>query len=206
MNLRLPDHVKTVTVSGLHSNIGKTLLSERLLSFMTGTAAIKMTTSDLETFITDAADKIMVPGKDTWRLKRSGAEKVVWITAAENDTLDAFNLSMALVGGYDQLLIEGNSILKYLTPDLSFFICDERVLADGRMKPSRLTALKKAKVIIYNFRNDATGADTADQVRCFCAGCNPDAEYHVMNLMSADVSAKMLHSILERYHLSVCAW
>jgi dethiobiotin synthetase len=66
--INLPEHIKTITVSGLHSNIGKTLLSQYLLGLLENTAAIKITTTDFETFITDKEDVIMVKGKDTWRL------------------------------------------------------------------------------------------------------------------------------------------
>ena len=75
--INLPVNIKTISVSGLHSNIGKTLLSQHLLGLLKKTAAIKITTTDFETFITDKEDVIMVEGKDTWRLKKGGASKVV---------------------------------------------------------------------------------------------------------------------------------
>jgi len=197
----IPDHFKIVTVSGLHSNIGKTLLSERLLSMLAHAAAIKMTTSDFKTFVTDAANKIMVRGKDTWRLKQSGAEKVVWVMAEEKDTLDAFKQSLTLVAGHEQLLVEGNSILEYIDPLLSFFICDDRVLNAGRVKPSRKTALKKAHVVVYNLRAGSPGR--VEDVRAFCKAMNPDADFYSMNLTAADICRKILTPVLEQYSLVV---
>ena len=134
--INLPKNIKTITVSGFHSNIGKTLLSQHLLGLLKNTAAIKMTTTDFETFITDKEDVIMVKGKDTWRLKNSGASKVVWINSTEQNTLDSFKTSLRLVANYRIILIEGNSILKYLNPDLSFFICDAKILGYANVKPS----------------------------------------------------------------------
>ena len=192
---------KTITVSGLHSNIGKTLLSEHLLSLSENTAAIKMTTTDFDTFITDKEDTIMVEGKDTWRLKKSGASKVIWINSTEDHTLDSFETSLGLIGNYKKVLIEGNSILKYVTPDLSFFICDSKILDYENVKPSRKLALNKADIIINNIRGGTI--DTREQllIEEFCTSINSNAIYINLDLKQTRESTDTLKTLLDRYNL-----
>ena len=55
----------------------------------------------------------MVEGKDTLRLKKGGASKVVWINSTEENALGSFNTSLNLVADYHIILIEGNSILNF---------------------------------------------------------------------------------------------
>ncbi len=200
--IKIPQNIKTVTVSGLHSNIGKTLLSQYLLELLENAAALKMTTSDDKTFITDSNDIIMVEGKDTFRLKMSGAGKVVWISSTEENTLDSFNESLSLVSSYKKLLIEGNSILKYLDPDLSFFICDRRILGTGQIKPSRIIALKKSDFIINNLREETINRKENLQIAEFCSGHNKTAEFINLDLMKKDNALSKLEKILAQYDLS----
>ena len=49
------------------------------------------------------------------------------------------------------VLIEGNSILTYIDPDLAFFVYG----GVQTLKPSRLYALQKAGVIINNLRDES---------------------------------------------------
>jgi len=199
--INLPENIKTITVSGLHSNIGKTLLSQHLLGLLENTAAIKMTTNDFETFITDKKDVIMVKGKDTWRLKVSGASKVVWIKSTEANTLDSFKKSLSLVLDYQKVLIEGNSILKYLNPDLSFFICDAKILDYENVKPSRKLALSKTNIIINNLREGFINSKINSQIKKFCANINSKAEFINLDLKQAQETTRTLKTSLNRYNL-----
>jgi hypothetical protein len=199
--IKLPEHIKTITVSGLYSNIGKTLLSQYLLGLLKNTAAIKITTTDFETFITDKEDVIMVEGKDTWRLKNGGASKVVWINSTEQDTLDSFKTSLSLVADYPIILIEGNSILKYLKPDLSFFICDAKILDYTNVKPSRKLALSKTDIIINNLREGFIDYQENSQVKEFCASINSKAEFINLDLKQSQETTGTFKALLNRYNL-----
>lgn len=199
--ITLPKNIKTITVSGLHSNIGKTLLSQHLLSRMKNTAAIKMTTTDFETFITDKEDTIMVAGKDTWRMRKSGASKVVWINSTEENTLESFNTSLSLVVDYQKILIEGNSILKYLTPDLSFFICDAKILDYENVKPSRKLALNKTDIIINNIREGIINKRENILIKEFCTSINSRAEFLNLDLKQTRKTTDILYRLLNRYNL-----
>jgi len=145
-------NMKVITVSGAHKGVGKTLLTELLLRNLTGFAAIKITMTDLQTSVTDDKEEVMIPGKDTFRMKRSGAEKVVWVKATEESLQEAMEHALGMVGKPKGLLIEGNSILRYLNPEIAFFVIDSTI---DSMKQSRVSALKKADVCVINQKNGA---------------------------------------------------
>jgi len=124
-----------------------------VLTVLPHAAAVKVTMHDGFTTVTDDASMIMVEGKDTWRLKQHGAEKVVWITAQERDLEEALHQAWCILAEWNTIVIEGNSILRFLTPDLAFFVCDEALLSAG-IKQSRIEAMKKAHLIIHNLREN----------------------------------------------------
>lgn len=143
---------RVITVSGSHSGIGKTLLAETILSVVKDFAAIKITIEDFFTAVSFDDASIMVPGKDTFRLKTSGAAQVVWVRTPEQHLVDTMEQALSVLGSYNGLLIEGNSIAAYIEPDLSFFVYGGGI---ETIKPSRLYALRNAQVIINNIRNEA---------------------------------------------------
>jgi hypothetical protein len=99
----------------------------------------------------------MVPGKDTFRLKSSGAKQVIWVRSPEHTLMDAMSQACSLLVDCAGVLIEGNSILTYINPDLAFFVFSGELQT---LKPSRLYALQKARVIINNLRDES--AETAE--------------------------------------------
>ncbi len=143
----------------------------------------------------------MVEGKDTWRLKNGGASKVVWINSTEQDTLDSFKTSLSLVADYPIILIEGNSILKYLKPDLSFFICDAKILDYTNVKPSRKLALSKTDIIINNLREGFIDYQENSQVKEFCASINSKAEFINLDLKQSQETTGTFKALLNRYNL-----
>jgi Ni2+-binding GTPase involved in maturation of urease and hydrogenase len=158
---------KIISVSGLYSGIGKTELCCRILALLPGMCAVKITINDHVTEVIDDEASIMVTGKDTWRLKTSGAAQVLWVRAQEACLEETLAAAVARCGACERLLIEGNSMLAHLTADLSIFICDSRICAAGPPKPSRAAALAKADVIINNLRGagDAAEAHVEQAVR-----------------------------------------
>lgn len=144
---------KTITVSGLYSGIGKTTLSECIVSILPNIAAIKITINDHITAVVDDDATIMAKGKDTCRLKTEGAGKVVWIQSTEENLLTVLPEAISLMEGFTCILFEGNSVVRYLTPDMAIFLCDDRLLCTQALKPSRIEALEKAVVVINNLRS-----------------------------------------------------
>jgi molybdopterin-guanine dinucleotide biosynthesis protein len=185
--------MKVITISGAHRGVGKTALSELLLQNLSGFAAIKITMSDVYTSVSDNEEEIMVPEKDTFRMKQSGAEKVVWVRTTEKFLPEAMEQALRIIGNPKGLLIEGNSVLKHLNPTIAFFIIDNTV---KQMKPSRINALKKADVCIINQKNSSTvGEDTLQKIKSL----NPKMKVLSLDLFSANNKKDENHKKLIEY-------
>jgi len=182
-----------ITVSGAHSGIGKTLLAESILQVVRDFAAIKITIEDFFTAVSFDDASIMVPGKDTWRLKTSGASRVVWVRTPEQHLVETVEQAVSALGSVNRLLIEGNSITTYLEPDLAFFVYGGEVQT---MKPSRLYALRRAQVIINNIRDEAADCrENEKKIR----EINARATVLSANLAAADTLQPLLQSIVKQH-------
>jgi Ni2+-binding GTPase involved in maturation of urease and hydrogenase len=185
--------MKVVTVSGAHKGVGKTALTELLLQRLPGFAAIKITINDLYTSVSDEEKEIMVDGKDTFRMKKSGAHKVVWVKTTEHSLPGAMEEALSMIGTPRGLLIEGNSILNHITPTVAFFVIDD---ATGQMKPSRINALKKADLCIINQKN---GAPVKEEALENIRSLNPKLHYFSLDLASPLASKSEDVHALEHY-------
>lgn len=190
---------RVITVSGLHSGIGKTLLAEHLISLLPGCAAIKITISDNITRVTVDKALIMVEGKDTHRLKKSGAGAVVWVQSRPDDLESSVRHAAGYVTDYEVVIIEGNSILDLLTPDLSFFVCDGRLASDASVKPNRLKALARADVIINNLRGGQS--DDSAALEAACRKFNQHASLYAINLEDQKAAVAVLRTVLKKARL-----
>ncbi len=154
--------MKMITVSGAHSGTGKTLIAEALLKKLKGWSAMKVTVShgegscpahkDCNTCdelhsdfsIISSKSVIEAQGKDTQRLKSAGAKKVVWLRARPDALKKAVKKAVPLFKKTKGLIIESNSALKYLRPDLSIFVKRK----DSVLKPSAREILNKMDLIV----------------------------------------------------------
>ena len=186
---------KIITVSGLYSGIGKTELCGHIVSLMPGCAAIKVSINDQVTEVLDDEASIMVAGKDTWRLRISGAGQVIWVRAQESRLAGALADALGRCRGCNRLLIEGNSVLGHLAPDLAVFMCDSRICADKPLKSSRAEALAKADIIVNNVRAGADAAHSAVQgaIRRY----NPTAPVYALDVADKQQAAELLTGLLE---------
>ena len=173
--------MKVVTVSGAHKGVGKTALAEFLLQNLSGFAAIKITMTDLYTSVLEDAEKIMVPETDTFRMSKSGAKKVIWVRATEKLLLDAMEQALGKIDNSKGVLIEGNSILEYINPSLAFFVVSNTI---EHMKPSRISALKKADICVINKKN---GCIVSDETLKKIKSISPEIEFFNFDF-SSDIS------------------
>jgi Ni2+-binding GTPase involved in maturation of urease and hydrogenase len=185
---------KIITVSGLYSGIGKTELSQHIVSLMPGCAAIKVTINDQVTEVLDDEASIMIAGKDTWRLKTSGAAQVVWVRAQEEHLGEALNDARGRVRVNSRLLIEGNSVLGHISPALAVFMCDERICDDKPLKPSRVFALQKADAVIHNLRRDCVAEQALVQEKI--REINPSAEVYALEVTDKQQATMLLTGLL----------
>ena len=138
---------KVITVSGSHKGVGKTALSQILLSNLPHTTAIKITMTSRDIGLYEDEEHLMVAATDTFRMKASGAEKVLWIRSTEDQLTELMFKALKRVSDTSRLLIEGNTILRYVNPTLSCFVTSTSI---DTMKPSRITALEKADLCVLN--------------------------------------------------------
>lgn len=165
MNVKRPI---VVAVSGFSSNVGKTTLVCELLRQLPGWEAIKLTRGHYRSCGRDPAgccvsdllrDEPVVrsgraanyqAGKDTGRFWDAGASNVHWVIVKDDQVERGIEEALARVKT-DGVLIEGNSFLDYVAPDLSL-MCTR---ADGgKIKPSARHALKKSDVLYLSSLND----------------------------------------------------
>jgi molybdopterin-guanine dinucleotide biosynthesis protein len=154
--------MKIITVSGAQSGVGKTAVSEMLLRKLKNWSALKITLkhrdgvcpahkdckacdelhSDFS--IIGRKDIIEEKGKDTQRLKSAGAKKVLWLRAKPKALGSGIEKAISLFKRTNGLVIESNSALKYLKPDLALFVKRK----DSILKPSAKEILNKVDIVI----------------------------------------------------------
>ncbi|MBI4687233.1 MAG: hypothetical protein HY756_05570 [Nitrospirae bacterium] len=134
-----------ISVTGAHSGVGKTTVCAMLLKEFKGFGAIKFTKTDLYTSVVDDIKTLRQPGKDTAIMLEAGAERVVWIQSPYDALRDALDLALSKLSDINDIIVEGNSPVDFLGPDLVIFILDK-----GEVKPSALKAAKRADVVIIN--------------------------------------------------------
>ncbi len=131
--------VKIIVVSGEKSGIGKTYMAERLLNILSRWSALKVTVSKkgscphgkncgicLEIkkpfYIIKDRKIINQAGKDTARLKSSGAKQVIWLKARPEGLREGLRKALSAFSDCQGVVIEGTSVLKFIQPDLNIHV------------------------------------------------------------------------------------
>ena len=158
---------RVVAVSGFSSNVGKTTLMCELLRRLSGWEAIKLTrghyrscgrdpagccVSDLlrdEPVIRSGREANYQIGKDTGHFWDAGASNVHWVIVKDGQVENGINEALARVKS-DGVLIEGNSFLDYVTPDLAVMCARSD---GGKVKPSARRALMKSDFLYLSSLN-----------------------------------------------------
>ena len=151
--------MRIITVSGARSNVGKTSLVSLLAARLPGYGAIKVTITDLFTSVTDDPVTISEEGKDTAVMKGAGADPVVWVRCPVEALSESLSYALNLAAGGKGVIIEGNSPVGLIEPDVAFFVTG----ADPRdMKPGAAEVLARADVVVVNVDDDSP-SDSAEQ-------------------------------------------
>lgn len=150
-----------VVVGGHTRNIGKTTLVTQLLSATAelGWTAIKITqyghnicSANGEACDCAAGDHAVAvseerrsdSGTDTGRMLAAGAERVLWIRTQQGALKDAMPRLRRELAGAPYALVESNSVLRFLRPDIYLSVLHPRI-AD--FKPSSLRYLDRAHAL-----------------------------------------------------------
>ncbi len=134
-----------ISVTGAHSGSGKTLVAEILLQGLRGRwAAVKYTKTAFYTSVREVVSP-SADDKDTTRLLRAGGSPVIWIQAPTEALDESLDIATGLASGCDGIVIEGNSPIEFLTPDIVIFVFGKDPL---RLKPSGRKALQRADLLV----------------------------------------------------------
>lgn len=157
----------TISVSGAQSGVGKTALAQILLRNLSNFAAIKVTITDHTCMVIDDECELMIPDKDTWRMRKSGAAQVVWVKSNESGLYESLRTALSNIVPGRGILIEGNSVLRHLAPTIAFFVVKHPC---STMKESRMQALAKADVCVINQIGPASGEkEIVDSIHAYNA-------------------------------------
>ncbi len=136
---------KLICIGGAHSGCGKTTVAENLLRLLPGSwCAVKYTKTAFYTSVRPAPDA--EDSKDTSRMREAGADGVVWVQSPETGLKEALSLALDMLPGCEGVMVEGNSPIEFLSPDIVIFVFGKD---PGRIKPSASRALRKADLIIH---------------------------------------------------------
>lgn len=134
-----------IGVGGAHSGAGKTSYASLLLGGLKGWGAIKYTNTAFYSSVTDDPAILAEEDKDTRRFLDAGAERVLWIQSPASDIGDVFSLALDKLHGLKGIIIEGNSLIEFLKPDIIIFIFGDNpaIIKDGAEK-----ILNRADIVV----------------------------------------------------------
>lgn len=84
-------------------------------------------------------------GKDSARYLAAGAERSFWVRTRQGQLAEAMPRVRKLIADAENVIIESNSVLRFLRPDLALFVADGRV-AD--FKASALRYLDRVDAVV----------------------------------------------------------
>ncbi len=84
--------------------------------------AIKYTRTELYVSLTDDKKILAEKDKDTGRFLEAGAEGAVWVKAPSEALHDVLPLALERLSSLEGLIVEGNSAIEFLKPDIVIFI------------------------------------------------------------------------------------
>ncbi len=162
-----------IGIGASHSGSGKTFLAARILRYYTDPSvgpltnhqspitlcrwgAIKYTrTQSAQELVTDPA-VLMERGKDTWHMLTAGAVEAVWVRSDRSGLKDLLPKALKRLSGLDLVIVEGNSAIEFLKPDIVIFIFGK---VRRRWKPG-IEELAAGADIILNDSEDKLPADS----------------------------------------------
>lgn len=135
-----------VGIGGSGSGSGKTTVACRLLARLSGWGAIKVTPTELYSTIIDDPAVLREPGKDTALMLEAGAEEVLWIKAPREGIAEALRTATERLGHLTGVVVEGNSAVEVLRPDVILFIASGSTPGPKR---SAQAVLAMADVVLF---------------------------------------------------------
>ena len=135
-----------IGIGGAKSGIGKTEAACNILRSIDGLGAIKCTKTAIYSSVIDDPYILGQKDKDTSRFIEAGARAVLWVQSTSEDMPETLEMAVDRLAYLDGLLIEGNSAIEVLKPDIVIFI-----LGDGAssLKRGAERTLDMADAVVY---------------------------------------------------------
>jgi len=123
-----------IGIGASHSGSGKTFLASRILKYFSLNpapnplipvlkwGAIKYTRTASSPEIISDRTILREEGKDTCRLLAAGATDVVWVRSGTLGLAEALAAAVTRLSHLDLIIVEGNSAIEFLNPDVVIFI------------------------------------------------------------------------------------
>jgi hypothetical protein len=158
----------TIVIGGHTRNIGKTSVVAGLIAALPhlNWTAIKITqfghnvcSANGEPCDCQTADHTLAiseerspgTGTDTSRFLAAGAKKVFWVRTRQGELAEAMPRLRKLLADSENTIVESNSVLRFLQPDLSLSVLDPTIVD---FKPSALRYLDRTDALILPESSD----------------------------------------------------
>lgn len=166
----------TIGIGGTHSGSGKTTIAAALIKYLTKDnrrwGAIKYTKTRSQPLIVTGKKNLTAEGKDTFRLLMAGASEVVWVKSPASGLNKVLPEAAKKLSYLEGIIIEGNSAIEFLKPDIVIFIFGED---KNHWKSGIERLFTDADIILY--QDESELPETAKTKRLFHV--NPlDIEEH----------------------------
>ncbi|OGW54734.1 MAG: hypothetical protein A2Y81_01535 [Nitrospirae bacterium RBG_13_43_8] len=133
-----------IGIGGAHSKAGKTTVACRILKKLNGWGAIKYTKTPFFTSIIDSPEILKQENKDTSRLINAGAQAVLWVQSPNEKLKEILQIAIDRLSHLKGIIVEGNSAVEALNPDIVVFVSGNEGLKRGAEK-----ILCMADVVIF---------------------------------------------------------
>ncbi len=181
---------KIIALCGAHSGCGKTYIAELLLRNLQGRwAAIKYTRTAFYTTVSEPTASGDIKGKDTWRMKQAGAEKVIWVQSPQDQLKEPLEVALSMVGDVQGVIIEGNSPIEFFSPDVVIFVFGED---QSRIKESAQGLLSRADIVVTRGGGDFSGKSPAIDIT------TPEAETELIRRVEVALMKDKKDRLIER--------
>jgi molybdopterin-guanine dinucleotide biosynthesis protein len=136
-----------IGIGGAYSGVGKTTLASLILKRLKGWGAIKYTKTGLYCSVVDDIETLSEKGKDTKIFLDSGAEKVLWVQSPYDNLPESLNMALERLSHLKGIVIEGNSAIEVLKPDVVIFISGA---GEGEFKKGAEKILNMSDIVILD--------------------------------------------------------
>jgi LAO/AO transport system kinase len=164
-----------IGIGGAHSGAGKTTIAVAILKYLKThppiypfthspkIGAIKYTKTAFYSSIIDDKSILSQEDKDTKRLLDAGAEEVLWVQSPAEELQEVLPMAIDRLSHLDGIIIEGNSAIEFLKPDVVVFIADA---SKENIKPSARRILKQADIVIEKGSSHYSSKNMHELINC----------------------------------------